>query len=301
MDVSIIIVNYKTKEVTQNCINSIFEHTKGIEFEVILVDNNSDDGSAECFYLDNRIKFIVNHTNIGFGGANNIGYQHSTGDYILCLNSDTILFENSIKILYDLYKKYESRTRIGVLGGRMVDINHRHNGSAHLLPKLTDFTNLVLYKLIGKKHILLPEFLDDADCVKVECVTGADLFLSRHVIEMAGGLFDPEIFMYNEESELQLRIMKMKYVNYVTNTTSIIHLQGATLTTISNQKNKDKFFNQFKMNMKSRNYLLRKHYSITWRYLYYFLRFIFYSPIILLGKDDYKRKFELIKILYKNE
>ena len=97
MDVSVIIVNYNTIELTLNCINSIFTHTLGIDFEVIVVDNNSDDGSGEILRLDKRIVFIQNLANEGFGSANNIGYQYAKGKYLFLLNSDTILLNNAIK------------------------------------------------------------------------------------------------------------------------------------------------------------------------------------------------------------
>ena len=301
MDVSVIIVNFKTKELTHNCIDSVFQNTNDIEFEVILVDNNSRDGSAEFFSKDNRIKFVESHSNLGFGGANNLGYSHSLGDYIFCLNSDTILFENSIKILFDYYKKYAEKKKIGVLGAFMVDNNHTYNGSGHLLPRLSDYSNLILNKLMRRSNIPFPIFPEGVDCVEVECVTGADLFLSRKLVEEVGGLFDPAIFMYNEESELQLRIRKQKYHNYVIKSTSIIHLQGATLTAISNQISSEKYYNQLRMNIKSRNYMLKKHYSFIWRSFYYILRFICYAPIVLLGKESCSRKKEIIKILLRNE
>ena len=248
MDVSVIIVNYKTKELTHNCIDSVFQNTNDIEFEVILVDNNSRDGSAEFFSKDNRI--------------------------------NTILFENSIKILFDYYKKYAEKKKIGVLGAFMVDNNHTYNGSGHLLPRLSDYSNLILNKLMRRSNIPFPIFPEGVDCVEVECVTGADLFLSRKLVE---------------------EIRKQKYHNYVIKSTSIIHLQGATLTAISNQISSEKYYNQLRMNIKSRNYMLKKHYSFIWRSFYYILRFICYAPIVLLGKESCSRKKEIIKILLRNE
>ena len=101
MDVSIIIVNYNTKQVTQSCINSIVEHSHGFSYEIILVDNHSTDGSYALFSNDARIKYVYNEKNVGFGQANNIGYQYSTGDFIFLLNSDTLLLNNAIKLFYD--------------------------------------------------------------------------------------------------------------------------------------------------------------------------------------------------------
>lgn len=105
MNVSIIIVNYNTREITQNCIESIFQHTKGIDFEVILVDNASTDGSIELFEKDTRLKFIESGKNIGFGKANNLGYTYSKGKYIFLLNSDTILLNNAVKEFFEIHEK----------------------------------------------------------------------------------------------------------------------------------------------------------------------------------------------------
>ena len=91
MEVSIIIVNYNTCDITKNCINSIFEYTKDIKFEIILVDNNSKDKSYSVFSNDNRITYLYQQNNLGFGKANNLGFKHAKGKYIFLLNSDTLL------------------------------------------------------------------------------------------------------------------------------------------------------------------------------------------------------------------
>ncbi|UVV84289.1 glycosyltransferase [Bacteroides thetaiotaomicron] len=105
MDVSVIIVNYNTKALTKSCIESIFSETCGIEFEVILVDNASSDGSKELFQIDERIIFIESNVNLGFGKANNLGYKYATGKYIFLLNSDTLLKNNAIKLFFDFAEK----------------------------------------------------------------------------------------------------------------------------------------------------------------------------------------------------
>ena len=86
MDVSIIIVNYNTKALTQGCINSIFEKTEDVSIEVILVDNNSTDGSVELFSADSRIIFITLSENVGFGKANNAGLKKAKGKFLHSLD-----------------------------------------------------------------------------------------------------------------------------------------------------------------------------------------------------------------------
>ena len=101
MDVSIIIVNYNTKDLTKKCIESVIKYTTNILYEIILVDNASMDGSKELFEKDIRIKYIYNSTKDGFGKANNLGLKYSSGKYVFLLNSDTILMNNAV---YQFYK-----------------------------------------------------------------------------------------------------------------------------------------------------------------------------------------------------
>lgn len=116
MDVSIIIVNYKTPELVVECIRSIREKTTGISYEIIIVDNDSKDNSLEIFSteLEEDIKVVVANENLGFGKANNLGAQHATGKYLFLLNSDTLLINNAIQILYQYIEK---NNHIGVVGG----------------------------------------------------------------------------------------------------------------------------------------------------------------------------------------
>ena len=104
IDVSIIIVNYNTKVVTQKCIESVIDKTKAVSYEIILVDNASDDGSVEAIKEKNYlfVKIIENKSNYGFGRANNIGVKVAKGKYILFLNSDTILLNDAVSLFFRL-------------------------------------------------------------------------------------------------------------------------------------------------------------------------------------------------------
>ena len=100
MDVSVIIVNYNTQGLTSDCIESIIAQTSAVEYEIILVDNASTDGSKEVFAQDKRIKYIYSDQNLGFGRANNLGIREAKGRYLFFLNSDT-----------DVYKRQTDNTR----------------------------------------------------------------------------------------------------------------------------------------------------------------------------------------------
>jgi len=228
MDVSIIIVNYNTKELTQNCIDSIFENTIGVSFEVILVDNASTDGSVELFEQEQRIQFIKSDKNLGFGRANNLGYKYAKGNYIFLLNSDTLLLNNAIKMFYDKMESIDGS--IGCLGCLLENANHQYTHSYADFPRVSN--SLPFFsRLFGCKESILdnPELrANHQSFFQVEYITGADLFIRRNVIEECG-LFDPDFFMYYEDPEMQLRYLKKGYKSYIYDAPKIMHLEGSSM------------------------------------------------------------------------
>lgn len=114
MDVSIIIVNYNTKQLLSDCLSSIKEKTFGIEYEVIVVDNDSTDGSQEMLRQDFQwVRLVESGENLGFGKANNLGMSVANGKYFFLLNSDTLLINNAVKHFFDYA---ESNSDFGALG-----------------------------------------------------------------------------------------------------------------------------------------------------------------------------------------
>ena len=103
MDVSVIIVNYNTLQMTKDCIDSVIEKTTDVDYEIILVDNASTDGSKEFFKNYRGITYIYNEKNLGFGAANNTGAKTATGDFLFFLNSDTLFKNNALLIFYRSY------------------------------------------------------------------------------------------------------------------------------------------------------------------------------------------------------
>ena len=122
MDVSVIIVNYNTLALTQQCVDSIFEKTSGLDFEVIIVDNGSTDGSKETFSHDSRIQYIYSEENLGFGRANNLGAAHAKGDYLFFLNSDTYLVNHAISLLWEEMKHLnQENAKVACAGCMLTD------------------------------------------------------------------------------------------------------------------------------------------------------------------------------------
>ena len=226
VDVSIIVVTYNTLRMTSECIESIFAHTYGVVFEVILVDNASNDGSKQFFEEDTRIRYIYSKENLGFGRANNLGYESAQGNYIFLLNSDTLLLNNAVKIFYDFMET--SPSKIGCIGCELIDGNDKPIGSYGDFPGIRNFLGRILlsYKLN------IPLLLGKSKGAKifplvVDYVTGADLFIRRKVIDECG-FFDPDFFMYFEETEMQFRYKKKGYISQIINTPAIKHFHGAS-------------------------------------------------------------------------
>lgn len=222
MDVSIILVNYNTLKLTKECIQSIIEKTHGCVYEIILVDNASTDGSKDFFSTFNGIKYIYNEENLGFGKANNLGYRYSSGDYILCLNTDTVLREDSISKMVE----FSRSKRLSVLGSKLIDnFGNKMHSYGCFLPSIKWELDMncylfsVVVSIFYRLKILLSSYC------RVGYITGADLLIKKSVIDECG-FFDPDFFMYFEEAELQFRFQNHGYYSYLYKGTSIVHLEG---------------------------------------------------------------------------
>ena len=134
LQVSIIIVNYKTPQLVIDCVNSIEKNSSGVDFEVIVVDNHSEDDSVERLSKDNRIILIESSRNGGFGYGNNLGMKVASGKYFFLLNSDTLLVDNAIKDFYDYAERHEPKTLYGCY---LIGDDGTYRGSFHYFPALT--------------------------------------------------------------------------------------------------------------------------------------------------------------------
>lgn len=241
MDVSIILVNYNTKQLTSDCIQSIVEKTSDIDYEIILVDNASTDGSKEVFEDDARIRYIYSKKNGGFGYANNLGIKTAKGKYIFLLNPDTLLVNNAIKEFFDYAEKREPKT---ILGCYLIGDDGTYRNSFFYFPAFT-ICQFVKRAIWGQN--MSPDYSD----TEVECVSGADMFIPRCAIDDAG-MFDDNIFLYGEEGELQYRMMQKGYKRMLINTPKIIHLEGQSSGGTARAK----------YGMKSHFYILKKHMNV---------------------------------------
>lgn len=233
MDVSVIFVNYKTGEMTSNAIKSVIEKTKNIEYEIIAVDNNSQDNSIDNIEKEfNNVRIIRSPINGGFGFANNLAIKQASGKYILCLNTDTLLINNAIKIMFDFMEKAENNN-VGVCGGYLTDAENKPTICGGKLPSLTE----IIWKA-GLKYIFKEQFKNYQAVLKSDdegflndlgYITGADIFFRKSVLDEVG-LFDEEFFMFYEEVDLCKRIKDKGYEIKFINEAKIQHLEGGSTT-----------------------------------------------------------------------
>ncbi len=215
MDLSIIIVNYKTLELTSNCIDSIIKsNLKNIDYEIILIDNASNDGSIEKIEAQfPSLKVIKNVDNLGFSKANNQGIRASSGETLLLLNSDTIVDFNTLRESLAFLKK---RKNVGALGckvllpsGKLDPACKRSfptplNGIYHQLrldDAFPDSQRFGAYNLT---------YVDENKTCVVDCIMGAFMMVPRQVIETVG-LLDEDFFMYGEDIDWCYRIKEAGY------------------------------------------------------------------------------------------
>lgn len=227
MDVSVIIVNYNTKELTMNCIENIRRSILGIDYEIILVDNASTDGSKEFFDNFNDIVYIYNDQNLGFGKANNIGARKAKGKYLFLINTDTIMLNNAPGMLFAIMEK---DSKVGVLGVNILTKDYDPNVSYSLLfPSIfSEFLYSSPFNILYKALYGYKRFYNlSRKPLKVAFVNGACMMVSKKLFDAMGG-FDPGFFMYFEETDLERRISKAGYKVLNIPEAKIIHLEGGS-------------------------------------------------------------------------
>ncbi len=229
LDISIIIVNYNVKEFLQNLIHSIYKATANISSEIIIVDNASDDGSAE-FVREKfpEVKIILNDKNLGFSKANNIGLKAAKGKYLLLLNPDTLVSENTFD---ELIKFFRSTPNAGLAGCKILNpegtlqlaCRRSFPGPWTSFCKVTGLSTLFPQSRIFARYNLT--YLDENQTYEVDAISGSFMMFTREVYEKVGGL-DEQFFMYGEDLDFCYRVQKAGYKVYYVHSTQIIHYKG---------------------------------------------------------------------------
>jgi GT2 family glycosyltransferase len=238
MDVSVIIVNYNTIKYLVNTIDSLFEKTTDIEFEILVVDNNSSDNSKCILYekYGDKITYLALPDNVGFGWANNTAAEIAKGRNLFLLNPDTILMNNAVKILSDYL---DCHGQVAVCGGNLFDEEYKpiHSFRRTLSPIFDELNKLFLgfpEKIIYRNETM---FNHTQKPIEVAYITGADMMIQKEIFDRLGG-FDRDFFMYYEESELSYRIHKLNYKIVSIPDAHIIHLERKSFSSNLNRAEK---------------------------------------------------------------
>jgi O-antigen biosynthesis protein len=229
MKLSIVIVNYNVKHFIDQCLHSVEKAIAQIDAEVFVVDNNSVDGS--CNLIRDKypwVELIENRENLGFSRANNQAIRKSTGKYVLVLNPDTVLEEDSLEKVLNFA---DAKPDTGGVGVKMID------GKGNFLPeskRALPTPKVSFYKIFGlsrlfpkSKHFARYHMghLDKDETHQVEVLAGAFMLLRKSVLDEIG-LLDETFFMYGEDIDLSYRIEQAGFKNYYFSGTTIIHYKG---------------------------------------------------------------------------
>ncbi|GMU95350.1 MULTISPECIES: glycosyltransferase [Ignavibacterium] len=228
-DLSIIIVNYNVKEYLKNLLHSIRKASQNLSTEIIVIDNASDDGSVEMLrekFPD--VKLIANEKNLGFGKANNIGLKEAKGKYILLINPDTLVAEDTFTKLIEFFESHPDAGMVGCKilnpdGTLQLACRRSFPGPWTSFTKVTGLSSLFPKSKLFARYNLT--YLDENQTYEVDAISGSFMMLRKDVYDKVGG-FDEQFFMYGEDLDLCYRIQKAGYKIYYVHTTQIIHYKG---------------------------------------------------------------------------
>lgn len=280
---TIVIVNWNVIELLTKCLDSIKQFVKEIDYEVIVVDNASEDNSVEIIQQDYPyVNLIVNQRNEGFARANNQGFAIAKGEYILILNPDTIVKENTIQKLLNIL---DENSEVGMVGPMIVDelgnitpACKRANISLRAL-FVRRFLLDKVYSALAKKNFLLRKIYDSKFSKSgfVPCISGACMFVRKCVLEKVGG-FDESIPMYLDDNDLCYRFLKAGFKIFYCADSEIVHICGASVRKSKKPKLVDLVMFQ------ATDVYLFKHNGQLFVFFHHVI--LFFSSIILLIIDS---------------
>jgi len=274
MQLSVIILNYNVRYFLELCLLSVESALEGIDSEIIVVDNNSQDDS--CQMVKDRfpnVRLIQNSENLGFPKGNNIGATKAKGEYICILNPDTVVAEDTFMKMLAFAKK---QSDLGIVGCKLID------GTGNFLPESkrgvptpwVAFTKILgLYrffpesKLFGKYYA---QHLSENQSGKVDILVGAFMFLQRDLYLEVGG-FDEDCFMYSDDIDLSYMVLKKGKSNYYFHETTVIHYKGES--TIRDGIYAKRF-------QEAMNFFYKKHFNVSFFFsLFMKMGILFFSLV----------------------
>jgi len=230
LKLSIITVSFNTKPLLKQCMESVYQNLDNIEHEIFIVDNNSQDGSPgmvkESFP---DVKLIENKENMGFAKANNQALKQAKGEYLLLLNSDTIVLPGTLNIMMDFM---DANPKVGGLGAKLVDQDLNLQTSCRHFPTLfTVFSQLFGLSAMFPKSKIFGRYdmsyWDHGQIRKVDCVPGTSLLVRKKAMQEVG-LLDKNYFMYFEDTDWCYRFARAGWKVVFLPDAKVIHLGGAS-------------------------------------------------------------------------
>lgn len=260
---SIIIINYKTKQLSANCIRDLLALPNFQKREIIVIDNDSNDGSVESLQSEfgHKIKLISNQENLGFAGANNQGAAIAQGKYLLFLNSDTIIKEDIFSTCLNIFQQHPE---IGIISPRLLNTDGNHQTAAYgRFPTLGR-----LIKQSTKKD---PSLDAEKEYSPVDWVSGCALMIRKELFEKIKG-WDDNFFLYYEDIDLCCRTKQSGFLTVIANQSKITHLGGQSL----NYSLKKRWYY-----FRSQDYYFKKHYGLLSKKTLQIIRLPYQLLIIL--------------------
>lgn len=254
--ISIIIVTFNSEEFIRKCINSILRHTKDVEYEIIVIDNNSQDQTVQILYNEfPDIRLIRNTKNTGFAAANNKGIIRSKGEYIYFLNPDSELEHNAILEMCNFLKRTPDA---GAVGSRIEYFDGSLQLSCRRFPNYINvfFGRRSIFRSLFPRNKLSRSYMmEDINYTveqPVDWVMGASMMVKRDIV-FDIGLFDEDYFLFVEDTDLCMRMHKKNMKTYYLPTAKVKHYHGGSVK---------KRFNLSQMNHNISMYKYYKKYYI---------------------------------------
>lgn len=292
IDLTIIIVNWNVKPILEICLDSIFTQTKGISYEVIVVDNASTNGSREFLKTIRKkygnLKVILNKRNLGFARASNQALKMAKGTYILFLNPDTEILDNALFKSVEFMNKHKD---VGILGVKLLDNNKKIQPSVRSFPTFASqaLILLKLHHLLPRLPVLKRYFLYNFNYQKlqeVDQVMGAFLMTRKKIINEIGG-FDEKFFLWFEEVDFCKRVKEKKWKIVYNPEISILHFGHQSFRQVI-PFDKQKIYN------KSVITYFKKHHPSKKIYLLYLLQYISLILVLIFQLFNFLGKKKII-------
>lgn len=273
---SVIVVNYNGKRFLKDCFDSLLNQSY-TNFEIIFVDNNSQDGSVDLIrrdYSSDKIRIVISDKNLGFAGGNNLGYKHCTGEYIVLLNNDTVVDRDWLK---QLIACLESDEQAGMAQSLVLTEGipakyYEKNGTVNLLG-----------------HNIMEFFEIDKDGIgEIFLASGCSLIIRKSLVEEIGGLFPEEYFAYAEDTYLCFKV-KFRGLKILHTSKSVVHHKGGG--TSANSKPSDLYF------YKERNRLLNFLIFFSGSFVIRYIPYLVFNFLLKLFASVFSKKYTASQLI----